>query len=200
MKEIGNKYFSTQEYEISMKHYSEAIQMISDSNLEDMTDSSAILFANRAACFLKLKQFEEVIKDCTKALELKPAYSKAIQRRALAFEELDKLTSALEDYQSLLKLEPTSPLALEATRRLPPLIKQHQEKEKEEMLGKLKELGNSFLGTFGLSVDSFGFEQDPTSGSFSVQLPEINSLCKFLLSDKLFPKSDLSSPKYTPQC
>ena len=36
-------------------------------------------------------------------------------------------------------------------------------------LDKLKELGNSFLGNFGLSIDNFNAVQDPSTGSYSIQ-------------------------------
>jgi hypothetical protein len=39
-----------------------------------------------------------------------------------------------------------------------------QEKEKDEMIDKLKDLGNSFLGKFGLSTDMFKFEQRDEGG------------------------------------
>jgi len=33
---------------------------------------------------------------------------------------------------------------------------------------KLKELGNSLLGNFGMSLDQFNFQQDPSTGSWSM--------------------------------
>ncbi len=49
-------------------------------------------------------------------------------------------------------------------RTLPAKISIQQEKEKDEMLSKLKELGNGLLGKFGLSTDMFKFEQQPGGG------------------------------------
>lgn len=46
--------------------------------------------------------------------------------------------------------------------------KVRMEKQKDEMLGKLKDLGNGLLGKFGLSLDNFKSVQDPKTGSYSV--------------------------------
>ena len=37
------------------------------------------------------------------------------------------------------------------------------------VVGKLKELGNSLLGRFGLSLDSFAAEKDPETGAYSIK-------------------------------
>ena len=40
---------------------------------------------------------------------------------------------------------------------------------KDEALGKLKDLGNSILGNFGMSLDNFKMAQDPTTGSWNIR-------------------------------
>ena len=42
-------------------------------------------------------------------------------------------------------------------------------KMKDEALGKLKELGNSFLGNFGMSLDNFNMKQDEKTGSWNIR-------------------------------
>jgi len=48
-------------------------------------------------------------------------------------------------------------------------VAEAQEKEKAEMLGKLKDLGNTILGNFGLSTDNFQFVKNDETGSYNVQ-------------------------------
>lgn len=40
------------------------------------------------------------------------------------------------------------------------------------MLGKLKDLGNSLLGKFGLSLDNFKAEQDAATGGYSIKFSQ----------------------------
>lgn len=63
------------------------------------------MFANRAACKIHLKQLEEGVTDCSKALDLHPHYMKVLLRRAQTYELLEKLEEALADYQRALEMD-----------------------------------------------------------------------------------------------
>lgn len=38
--------------------------------------------------------------------------------------------------------------------------------------GKLKELGNTVLGKFGMSLDNFKADKDPATGSYSISFQQ----------------------------
>jgi len=166
-KTEGNKLFADGQYEEALQLYTKSIDLMQGKHKEYAMECS-IFFSNRAACHANLKAEEEVVKDCTSALELNPDYTKALVRRAAAHEALKSLQKALDDYEAVLKLDPMVQAAKDAVKRLPNEIRIQQEREKEEMIGKLKELGNSILGKFGLSTDNFQFDKDPSTGNYSM--------------------------------
>jgi len=131
----------------------------------------SVLHANIGACYVKLGEHKEAVAACTQALIDNPQYVKALQRRAASNEKLNtwsSLSSAQEDYNSLLKLLPPSSPEIAETRRalasLKPRLEAAQKNETAEMIDKLKGLGNNILGNFGLSTDNFQFVPNGQGG------------------------------------
>ncbi|XP_014641622.1 PREDICTED: tetratricopeptide repeat protein 1 [Ceratotherium simum simum] len=164
LKEEGNEQFKKGDYIEAESSYSQALQMCPSCFQKDRS----ILFSNRAAARMKQDKKEMAISDCSKAIKLNPNYVRAILRRAELYEKTDKLDEALEDYKSILEKDPSVHQAREACMRLPKQIEERNEKLKEEMLGKLKDLGNLVLRPFGLSTENFQIKQDSSTGSYSI--------------------------------
>lgn len=164
LKEEGNEQFKKGDYIEAESFYSRALQMCPSCFQKDRS----ILFSNRAAARMKQDKKEMAISDCTKAIQLNPSYIRALLRRAELYENTDKLDEALEDYKSILEKDPSVHQARQACMRLPKQIEERNERLKEEMLGKLKDLGNLVLRPFGLSTENFQVKQDSSTGSYSI--------------------------------
>uniref|UniRef100_A0A1D1ZC10 Tetratricopeptide repeat protein 1 n=1 Tax=Anthurium amnicola TaxID=1678845 RepID=A0A1D1ZC10_9ARAE len=175
-KSTGNNFFSTQKFEEAIEQYKRALDICP---VEEKKER-AVYWGNIGACEVKLNKHKEAVDSCTKALEDDPTYTKVLFRRAQANEKINTLlstNSALEDYKKLLSdpIHKSDRVVLDnrslisnATKRLPPKIKELEEKEKAEMIDKLKGLGNTILGKFGLSTDNFKMVQNE-EGSYNIQ-------------------------------
>lgn len=94
----------------------------------------AVYHGNRAACYIKLEQWEAAVDDCTSALETQPRYVKALSRRMQAHEQLDQLSEAVADGKQLAEIEPSAH-ARDTVARLEKKEAEKLEREKDEMLG-----------------------------------------------------------------
>lgn len=164
-KTKGNDFFNKGEYEEAISMYTQGLQTCPLMYSKERS----ILFANRAAAKSKCLDQQSAISDCTKAIELNPNYVKAYVRRAQLYEASEKLDEALEDYKKVLTFDSGHLEANHAIRRLPPMIKERNEKLQTEMLGKLKDLGNMILKPFGLSTNNFELQKNPDSDGYSVK-------------------------------
>ncbi|GFW72750.1 tetratricopeptide repeat protein 1 [Trichonephila clavipes] len=164
LKNKGNEHFKKAEYKEAVNLYTQALNTCP---LKFENDRS-ILYANRAAARISLEKNDAAVLDCNKAIELNPNYLKALLRRAQLHKKMDSLERALEDYQKILELDRGNAEARAACATLPAEINEKNEKLKQEMFGKLKELGNICLKPFGLSTENFKVVQDPNSGGYSI--------------------------------
>ncbi|WFD24637.1 hypothetical protein MEQU1_003340 [Malassezia equina] len=166
LKDSGNEVFAKGQYAEAINRYQDAlvrlpprIQDDQDRPANSVTVDEHMLqgqvvelrvkiYANLAACHLKLENYEDAIKTS----------SEDYQR----LDELSKEGRVPASYRQDLYA---------ALTRLPPLIDAAAQKEKDEMMDKLKTMGNKVLGYFGLSTDNFQFQQQE-GGGYSVNFKQ----------------------------
>ena len=111
LKDEGNARFARCEYRSAVASYDEAIRAKeSGARDESSADSraAAVLFANRAASFLKLGDFAAAERDANDAVARDASYVKAFHRRAAARAGLRRFEEALEDYEKVVRAAPES--------------------------------------------------------------------------------------------
>ncbi|XP_057455742.1 peptidyl-prolyl cis-trans isomerase FKBP62-like [Lotus japonicus] len=113
-KEEGNALFKAGKYARASKRYEKAIKYIEYDtafNEEEKKNSKALKIAcnlNNAACKLKLKDYKQAEKLCTKVLELESTNVKALYRRAQAYIQLADLDLAEFDIKKALEIDPNN--------------------------------------------------------------------------------------------
>jgi tetratricopeptide (TPR) repeat protein len=166
-KEEGNYHFRVKDYDSAISSYTSAITLcpIDDENKESLS----VFYGNRAAAYFSVEEYECVVDDCSSSLEINGDYVKVLMRRSQAYEKLTKPEDALTDAKKVLELDPSFPKINATVKRLEVECDERMTKMKDEALGKLKSLGNSILGNFGMSLDNFNMKQDAATGSWNIR-------------------------------
>ena len=86
MKEEGDELYKQAKFEEAIQQYTRTLDKVDDKSSE----IALKVFANRAACYKQLSDFDGVISDCTSVLEVKPDDVKSLLRRAQAFEAVER--------------------------------------------------------------------------------------------------------------
>ncbi|KAK9146087.1 hypothetical protein Sjap_005990 [Stephania japonica] len=113
-KEEGNALFKVGKYARASKRYEKAVKFIEyDSSFseEEKKQAKALKVAcnlNDAACKLKLKDYKQAEKLCTKVLEIESTNVKALYRRAQAYMQLADLDLAEIDIKKALEIDPNN--------------------------------------------------------------------------------------------
>lgn len=122
-KESGNVHFKAKRYDEAIKNYAEAIALCPEGSKE-----AAVFYSNRAACWLKLENYDNALSDANSSLTVAPNDIKALYRRALAHEALGNSVVAFRDVKQVLAIDPKNADAIEAAQRLTATIKKQAEK------------------------------------------------------------------------
>ncbi|KAD3068475.1 hypothetical protein E3N88_36355 [Mikania micrantha] len=111
-KEEGNSLFKAGKYFKASKRYEKAAKFIEyDTNFgdEEKKQAKALKVScnlNNAACKLKLKDYKQAEKLCTKVLEIESKNVKALYRRAQAYMHVADLDLAELDIKKALEIDP----------------------------------------------------------------------------------------------
>ena len=88
LKAAGNKAYGDKEYNRAIELYGKAI----------LCKPDPVYYSNRAACYNILSEWDKVVEDTTAALAMDGEYVKALNRRAIAYENIGLYNEALLDF------------------------------------------------------------------------------------------------------
>ncbi|KAK2956681.1 putative Tetratricopeptide repeat protein 1 [Blattamonas nauphoetae] len=141
---------------------------------QEVIEIRAVLYNNITICHINLENYSDALRFVNIVIR-HPGFEdnpKALYRKALCEEKTDKLEESLATYKQLLEVQPDMIDAQQAIPRLEKAVEELREKQKKEVLDKLKGLGNKILGKFGMSLDNFKMKKDPESGGYSIQFQQ----------------------------
>lgn len=103
LKEKGDDSYKNADFEGAITKYTECLTALEKSG-ENKSELALKAYANRAACYKQISNFDGVISDCTAVLEVEPQNIKALIRRAQAFEGVERYRFALQDVKTVLQM------------------------------------------------------------------------------------------------
>ncbi|KAH7439163.1 hypothetical protein KP509_04G048100 [Ceratopteris richardii] len=167
LKEEGNRKFQKKDYLGAMDQYELALKLTPPDHPD-----RAVFHSNRAACFLQMKpaQHDVAIHECNLALQIQPGFTRALLRRARAYEALGNLNVALEDVKTLLQIDAHHQDAIDMLKRIQfsidcPGDEAHWGQDKPPLPTSLSR-SKSYSGSH---ITSNGVENPPVSKSFSLR-------------------------------
>lgn len=155
------------------KQYIQALNIYSillkDAQRADLKEQCCILNCNKGICFNKLNDYDKALDSFKAALRYNKDYSKALCNKMLLLNKKEEYLEAYEDFKRLKTLDYN---LWENYRNMENGLAYQAEIQKkkmtDDMLGKLKDVGNTILGKFGLSLNNF--QMTPNGqGGYSIQ-------------------------------
>ncbi|KAL3329394.1 hypothetical protein AABB24_036472 [Solanum stoloniferum] len=165
-KEEGNVLFKAGKYVRASKRYEKAVSFIEyDSSFSDEEKQQVKLLKvscnlNNAACKLKLKEYKEAAKLCSKVLEIDSKNVKALYRRAQAYIQLFDLDLAELDIKKALEIDPDNRDVKLEYKVLKEKIKEYNKKDAQfygnifAKMNKLEQSGEAKNEAAPMAIDS----------------------------------------------
>ena len=112
-KAIGNDHFKASKFSEAIEYYQKAIEIATPGS-KIYIDS----YNNMAACHQQIGNHQAVCEACSYVLEHDENNQKALLRRGLAFEALERFQLGLADIRRFISIAPSNPIANKAQHRL----------------------------------------------------------------------------------
>eukprot|EP00484_Ammonia_sp_Unknown_P002438 CAMPEP_0197075074 /NCGR_PEP_ID=MMETSP1384-20130603/211426_1 /TAXON_ID=29189 /ORGANISM="Ammonia sp." /LENGTH=589 /DNA_ID=CAMNT_0042513917 /DNA_START=88 /DNA_END=1857 /DNA_ORIENTATION=+ len=133
-KDAANQAFKDNDLDLALQRYSECLCI-------DRTNHkfNCIIYANRAAVWLKKKEWQNAYDDASMAIEFDASYIKAYGRRIQALYGLDRYDEAVGDAERALQLDPSSNDLKQQLREAKVELKKSKRKNYYKILGVEKD-------------------------------------------------------------
>ncbi|XP_076005142.1 peptidyl-prolyl cis-trans isomerase D [Genypterus blacodes] len=138
LKNIGNNLFKSQDWKSAVRKYGKALRYLeaSGDHLEEegqqkLEPTALSCFLNTAACKLKMQLWQEALDSCNEALELDPSSTKALFRRAQAWQGLKEYSKAMVDLKKGQGITPEDKAIINEMKRVQMKVQEEKEKEKK---------------------------------------------------------------------
>ncbi|XP_037631863.1 peptidyl-prolyl cis-trans isomerase FKBP5 [Sebastes umbrosus] len=137
VKHKGNQYFKAGRYYQAVIQYQRIVswlEMECGTGIEQQKRIQSFMSTshlNLALCFLRIKEFSQVVENCNKVIELDENNEKALYRRGEARLLRNDFSLAMEDFQHVLQVNPANQAARAQIFICQSKIKEHHEQDKK---------------------------------------------------------------------
>lgn len=140
MKEEGNAEYKAGRWQSAFDKYSAALEVDRGNKA-----TNAKILQNRALCRLKMRQYEEAIADCEKAVSLDSSYLKARKTKANALGLSEKWEDAVKEWKAIQELDPEDRNIAKEIRKAELEVKKSQRKDYYKILNVAKDADDNTI-------------------------------------------------------
>ncbi|KAJ2966875.1 hypothetical protein NUW58_g10564 [Xylaria curta] len=140
MKEDGNADYKAGRWQAAFDKYTSALD-VDPAN----RGTNSKLLQNRALCRLKLKDYDEAVADCDRAISLDPSYMKARKTKANALGQAERWEDAVREWKKIQELDPEDRTIVREIRKAELELKKSQRKDYYKILGVSKDADDSTI-------------------------------------------------------
>ncbi|CAF1604031.1 unnamed protein product [Rotaria magnacalcarata] len=176
-KNQGNDFIKQEKYKEALEAYNAAVQI--DAN-------NAIYYCNRAAAHSKLGNNDQAFRDCFRAIEIDPNYSKVYGRLGAIYLTTDKVNEALDAYKKAHTLDPNNENYIQSIRLCEERLNATNNTNPPNAPNLSSMFGSLLGGASGGTPDMMSFLNNPAlinMASQFVQNPQVQGLMANLVTN-----------------